>query len=85
MPEIKAFLSFAFMASMIVATPASAERRAGLHVDVYNPGNTALFAVSSEIVSGPTEVVLIDAQMARADAVVLVARIKATHKRLTFV
>ena len=54
----------------------------GLHVDVYNPGNAALFAVSSSIVSGTTEVMLIDAQMRRADAEVLVARIKATGKRL---
>lgn len=38
--------------------------------------------MSSEIVSGPSEVVLIDAQMRRADAQVLVARIRATGKRL---
>lgn len=75
-------LSFVAMAAMIVAAPAMAAAKGGLHVDVYNPGDKALFAVSSSIVSGPTEIVLIDAQMRRADAAVLVAKIRATRKRL---
>lgn len=76
----ESLLSFAALAAMIVAAPAMA--KGGLHVDVYNPGDKALFAVSSSIVSGPTEMVLIDAQMRRADAAVLVAKIRATRKRL---
>ncbi|CCG86181.1 MBL fold metallo-hydrolase [Erwinia piriflorinigrans] len=56
-----------------------------LHVEVYNPAESSLFAVSSEIISGPHEVVLIDAQFQRNDAEALVKRIKATGKRLTTV
>ncbi|WP_128178306.1 MBL fold metallo-hydrolase [[Pantoea] beijingensis] len=54
-----------------------------LNIDVYNPGNSSLFPVSSEIVSGPKEVALIDAQFQRNDALELVKRIKATGKTLT--
>lgn len=74
----ESLLSLVAMAAMIVGAPAMAAAKGGLHVDVYNPGDKALFAVSSSIVSGPTEMVLIDAQMRRADAAVLVAKIRAT-------
>lgn len=66
----------------LIEAPATAGPGQGLRIDVYNPGDKSLFAVSSTIVSGPTEVVLIDARMARADAQVLGAKIKATGKRL---
>lgn len=56
-----------------------------LHLEVYNPAESSIFAVSSEIISGPHEVVLIDAQFQRNDAEALVKRIKATGKRLTTV
>ncbi|WP_062744217.1 MBL fold metallo-hydrolase [Erwinia persicina] len=56
-----------------------------LKLEVYNPGEASMFAVSSEIISGPHEVVLIDAQFQRNDAEALVKRIKATGKRLTTV
>lgn len=54
-----------------------------LSLDVYNPGENSLFAVSSEIITGPTEAVLVDAQFQRNDAEELVKRIKASGKRLT--
>ena len=82
MRRIQPLLLFAALMSSVLAAPVMARTGGGLHVEVYNPGDKALFAVSSEIVSGPTEVLLVDAQMARADAEVLVAKIKATHKRL---
>ncbi|QKJ88456.1 MBL fold metallo-hydrolase [Paramixta manurensis] len=56
-----------------------------LTVDVYNPGADSLFPVSSEIVSGPHEVALIDAQFQRNDAQELVKRIKTSGKKLTTV
>ncbi|MBU9135041.1 MBL fold metallo-hydrolase [Burkholderia multivorans] len=55
---------------------------APLDVDVYNPGAKSIFPVSSEIVSGKTEAILIDAQFQRNDAQALVNRIKATGKTL---
>lgn len=53
-----------------------------LTISVYNPGEKALFAVSSEIVSGPREVLLVDAQIAKSDAEALVQQIKATGNTL---
>ncbi|MBX9754468.1 MAG: MBL fold metallo-hydrolase [Pseudomonadaceae bacterium] len=54
-----------------------------LKLQVYNPGEQSLFPVSSELVTGATEAVLIDAQFQSNDAQALVAMIKASGKRLT--
>lgn len=70
----------ALAATLIAAAPAFAADT--LDISVYNPGEKGIFAVSSEIVAGPSEVVLIDAQFAKADAEALVAEIKATGKTL---
>lgn len=56
-----------------------------LTMSLYNPGEKSIFPVSSEIISGPHEVALIDAQFQRNDAEELVKRIKATGKKLTTV
>lgn len=73
--------------TLLLALTASAPLYAAetLKLEVYNPGEASMFAVSSEIISGPHEVVLIDAQFQRNDAEALVKRIKATGKRLTTV
>jgi len=73
--------------TLLLALTASAPLYAAetLKLDVYNPGEASMFAVSSEIISGPNEVVLIDAQFQRNDAEALVKRIKATGKTLTTV
>lgn len=54
-----------------------------LQLEVYNPGANSVFPVTSVIVSGAHEAVLIDAQFQRNDAEALVARLKAGGKRLT--
>ena len=46
-----------------------------LRLEVYNPGEKAIFAVSSELLVGQREAMLIDAQFSRADAEQLVKRI----------
>ncbi|ELX8380623.1 MBL fold metallo-hydrolase [Providencia vermicola] len=56
---------------------------ATLKLDVYNPGNNSIFPVSSEIISGDKEVILIDAQFQKNDAQALVNQIKALNKTLT--
>ena len=56
-----------------------------LTMEVYNPGEKSVFPVSSEIVSGEKEVVLIDAQFQGNDADQLIEKIKATGKTLTTV
>jgi glyoxylase-like metal-dependent hydrolase (beta-lactamase superfamily II) len=65
--------------------PVAAAAPGRLDIDVYNPGAKGIFAVSSEIISGRTEVVLIDAQFQRSDAEALVGKLKATGKKLTTV
>ncbi|ELM3740031.1 MBL fold metallo-hydrolase [Yersinia ruckeri] len=54
-----------------------------LKMEVYNPGEKSIFPVSSEIISGKSEVVLIDAQFQRNDAEALVKKIKGSGKKLT--
>lgn len=56
-----------------------------LQLEVFNPGARSMFPVSSEIVTGQAEAVLIDAQFQRNDAEALVRKIKATGKKLTTV
>ncbi len=54
-----------------------------LQVQVYNPGESAIFAVSSELLTGANDAVLVDAQFSTADAAKLVEMIKASGKKLT--
>ncbi|KAA2302074.1 MBL fold metallo-hydrolase, partial [Clostridioides difficile] len=39
-----------------------------LKVITYNPGENSIFGVSSNLIEGPTEVVLVDAQFQKNDA-----------------
>lgn len=56
---------------------------APLQLTVYNPGSDALFPVSSVIVSGQHDAILIDAQFGKAQAEQVVAKLRASGKRLT--
>lgn len=56
---------------------------APLHLEVYNPGENAIFPVSSTLISGPKEVVLIDAQFSTKDGQKLADTLKASGKNLT--
>ncbi|WP_303808530.1 Vmh family MBL fold metallo-hydrolase [Aeromonas rivipollensis] len=56
-----------------------------LTVTVYNPGDKAIFPVSSELVTGDKEAILIDAQFGVNDGKALVDLIKQSGKRLTTV
>ncbi|RZT09336.1 Glyoxylase, beta-lactamase superfamily II [Duganella sp. CF402] len=71
-----ALLSAALAASV-------AAQAAPLKLDVFNPGEAAIFPVASVIVSGAKDAVLIDAQFSRGEAIKLVDKIKATGKHLT--
>ena len=53
-----------------------------LQLDVYNPGHEAIFPVSSVIVSGEKDAVLVDAQFGKAQAEQVVERLRAGGKRL---
>ncbi|MEG0246082.1 Metallo-beta-lactamase superfamily protein [compost metagenome] len=54
-----------------------------LQLDVYNPGHEAIFPVSSVIVSGAKDAILVDAQFGKAQAEQVVERLRAGGKRLT--
>ena len=56
---------------------------APLTLDVYNSNDAAGFAVTSVIVGGERDALVIDAQMGKSQAEALVARVRASGKRLT--
>nr|WP_315591607.1 MBL fold metallo-hydrolase [uncultured Cupriavidus sp.] len=57
--------------------------RQALSTEVFNPGEAAIFAVSSVLVQGKKEAILIDAQFSAEQARKLADQIKATGKQLT--
>jgi glyoxylase-like metal-dependent hydrolase (beta-lactamase superfamily II) len=65
--------------------PPWAAPRHPLKVEVFNPGEAAIFPVASVLVSGAKDAVLIDAQFSRGEALKLVEQIRASGKRLTTV
>lgn len=56
-----------------------------LRIEVYNPGEKAIFPVSATIISGEREAILVDAQFQRKDAEALVERLRAGGKTLSAV
>ena len=72
------------MAAALAATVGGAAA-APLTLDVFNPGEAAIFPVASVLVSGARDAVLIDAQFSRGEALKLVDKIRASGKRLTTV
>ncbi|MDE9454247.1 MBL fold metallo-hydrolase [Xenorhabdus bovienii] len=78
----KTTLNIALAATLSLGI-ASLAQAADLKLDIYNPGETGIFPVSSEIISGDHEVVLIDAQFKKSDAQELVKMIQQTGKKLT--
>ena len=76
----KAALAGAAAFSMMTAGAADL-----LKLEVYNPGSKSMFPVSSTILLGKQEAMLVDAQFQRNDAEALVAKIKASGRKLTMV
>ena len=56
---------------------------ADLKLDAYNPGEAAIFPVSSVLVSGAKDAILVDAQFGKGQAEELVQKIRASGKHLT--
>jgi glyoxylase-like metal-dependent hydrolase (beta-lactamase superfamily II) len=82
---MKSLFAAATSIALFGVVPFAQAAKPDLDIQVYNPGAKGIFAVSSEIISGEKEVVLIDAQFSIADAKQLVDKIKATGKKLTAV
>ncbi|NYF37840.1 MBL fold metallo-hydrolase [Stenotrophomonas sp. JAI102] len=85
-------LSLALISGLTALAPASSHARpaatapaqaAPLAVQPYHPGDDALFAVSSTLITGRHDAILVDAQFAATDAAQLVQRIRDSGKRLT--
>jgi len=85
-------LSLALITGLTVLAPASSHARPAttapaqatpLAVQPYHPGDDALFAVSSTLITGRHDAILVDAQFAATDAAQLVQRIRDSGKRLT--
>jgi len=62
---------------------ASQAHAAPLKLEVYNPGTAAIFPVSSVLVTGKNDAILIDAQFGKSQAEEIVKKIKARGKTLT--
>src|SRR5471030_1420884 len=82
---MKAFFSTILLGSAAFAVQASAATAAPLTLDVFNPGEAAIFPVASVLVSGRHDAVLIDTQFSRGEALKLVEQIRASGKHLTAV
>lgn len=74
-----------FALSFATLFPLAAQAADPLKIDVYNPAEKAIFPVSSELITGQHDAVLIDAQFQRNDAEALVQKIKVSGKKLTTV
>jgi glyoxylase-like metal-dependent hydrolase (beta-lactamase superfamily II) len=72
-------LAFATLGVMAQANAAGQP----LQLDVYNPGTAALFPVSSVIVSGERDAILVDAQFGKGQAEQVLAKLRASGKHLT--
>lgn len=78
---MKTFLT----AASILALTSGAALAADLKITAYNPGEDGLFSVTSSLIEGPTEVILVDAQFEKDDAQDLVKMIRESGKTLTTV
>ncbi|PJJ21196.1 Glyoxylase, beta-lactamase superfamily II [Janthinobacterium sp. OK676] len=78
-------ISSVLVSTLFAAGAASAAASAPLTLEVFNPGEEAIFPVASVLVAGKHDAVLIDAQFSRAEAQKLVEKIRASGKKLTTV
>lgn len=67
------------------AAAATSSEPAPLALTVYNPGGQSIFPVSSVLISGSHEAILVDAQFQTNDAEAVVGLIRSSGKRLTTV
>lgn len=71
------------LASASLLTLATTAFAQPLTLDVYNPGDKAIFPVTSTLISGERDAILVDAQFSTREAQELVERIQASGKNLT--
>lgn len=78
-------MSFAtrFIAGLGLLAAAGSVLAQPLTLDTYNPRDAAVFPVSSTLITGEKDAILVDAQFSNHEAEELVKRIQASGKRLT--
>ena len=80
-------LAVGFASAPLLAAPAepsaATAAKAQLHLQTFHPGPQAMFSVSSVLIEGRHEVILVDAQFAASDARALAEKIRASGKQLT--
>lgn len=72
-----------FLAGLGLLAAASGTLAQPLTLDTYNQREAAVFPVSSTLISGEKDAILVDAQFSNDEAQELVERIRASGKRLT--
>ena len=72
-----------FLAGLGLLAAASSALAQPLTLETYNPREAAIFPVSSTLISGEKDAILVDAQFSNTEAQALVERIQASGKRLT--
>lgn len=76
-----------FTSAPLLAAPASpalaTATKSQLHLQYFHPGPQAMFSVSSVLIEGRHDAILVDAQFAASDARRLVELIRASGKQLT--
>ena len=81
-------LATGFASAPLLAAPAppaaaTAAKQSQLRLQTFHPGPQAMFSVSSVLIEGRQDAILVDAQFAASDARALVDAIRASGKRLT--
>lgn len=77
------FRSLLATAAGLMIAGAAAAAPQPLKLEVYNPGASGMFPVSSELITGSTDAIVIDAQFDRASAGQLLKKIQDSGKKLT--
>ncbi|WP_410210609.1 MBL fold metallo-hydrolase [Aquirhabdus sp.] len=76
--------SIAILSSTLLTIAATSYAMAApLKLDIYNPGKDSIFPVSSVLVTGKTDAILVDAQFGKSQAEKVIEKIKASGKKLT--
>lgn len=76
-------LATRFIASLGLLAANACALAQPLTLDTYNPRESAVFPVSSTLISGDKDAILVDAQFSSVEAQALIERIRASGKRLT--
>lgn len=76
-------LSKLITTTLLMTSLAFSAQAKSLNIETYNPKTTSIFPVTSSLITGDNEAILVDAQFHKKDAEKLVQLIQDSHKNLT--